>query len=108
LITADLEDTLKEDRGLNFRTLQNIRNLNAKLIPIPGMILSLLSTLSSIKDMNDELGNKGEFAKTSYHLASCSSRLQSYYATAEALQKRIENMTKFVNRTTARVSDDCD
>jgi len=96
LTTADLEDTLKEDRGLNFRTLQNIRNLNAKLIPIPNMIQSLLSTLSSIKDMNDKLGNQGEFAKTSYHLASCLSRLQSYCATAEVLQKRIENMTKFL------------
>jgi hypothetical protein len=108
LTTADLEDTLKEDRGLNFRTLQNIRNLNAKLIPIPNMIQSLLLTLSSIKDMNDKLGNHGEFAKTSYYLASCSSRLQSYCATAEVLQKRIGNMTKFVSRITVRVSDDCD
>ncbi len=108
MTTADLEDTLKEDRGLNFRTLQNIRNLNAKLIPVPSMIQSLLSTLSSIKDMNDRLDKEAEFGKTSYHLASCSSRLQSYCATAEVLQKRVENMTKFVSRITARVSDGYD
>jgi hypothetical protein len=97
-MTADLKD----DRGLNFETLQALRHLESKLIPIPSMIRCLISTLSSIQAMNKKLSNPGTTAETAYHLASCSSRLKSYIATAEVLQKRIENLTKFVSRQLLR------
>jgi hypothetical protein len=97
---------LKDDRGLNFETLQDLRHLESKLIPIPSMIQCSISTLSSIQAMNNKLGGhagSSTTAETAYHLASCSSRLQSYVATAEVLQKRIENMTKFVSRHPAKL-----
>lgn len=90
---------LRDDHGLNFDTLQTLRHLASKLIPIPTMLQSLMSTVASIQDMNRTLGSSRDaqrIAETAYHLTSCSSRLQSYVATAEVLQKRIENMTKFV------------
>lgn len=70
------------------------------------MMQSSLPTLSAIQDMNDKLGNDVEYAETSYHLASCISRLKSYCATAENLQKRVENMTKLVSRIADGNSDE--
>jgi hypothetical protein len=92
---------LRDDHGLNFDTLQTLRHLASKLIPIPTMLQSFIATIASIQTMNTLLGDSADaqkVAETAYHLASCSSRLQSYVATAEVLQKRIENMTKFVGR----------
>lgn len=92
---------LRDDHGLNFDTLQTLRHLASKLIPIPTMLQSSIATIASIQAMNTLLGDSADaqkVAETAYHLASCSSRLQSYVATAEVLQKRIENMTKFVGR----------
>jgi hypothetical protein len=63
------------------------------------MLQSSIATIASIQAMSALLGDSADahkVAETAYHLASCSSRLQSYVATAEVLQKRIENMTKFV------------
>ena len=91
---------LRDDHGLNFDTLQTLRHLASKLIPIPTMLQSLMSTVASIQAMNRTLGDSRDaqkLAETAYHLTSCLSRLQSYVATAEVLQKRIENMTKFVS-----------
>ena len=96
---------LRDDHGLNFDTLQTLRHLASKLIPIPTMLQSLLCTVASIQAMNGGLGASGDpqrQAETAYHLTSCASRLQSYVATAEVLQKRIENMTKFVGVVRAR------
>ncbi len=94
---------LREDHGLNFDTLQTLRHLASKLIPIPTMLRASISTIASIQAMNNKLTGSEEnqkVAETAYHLASYSSRLQSYVATAEVLQKRIENMTKFVRNKT--------
>jgi len=90
---------LRDNQGLNFDILQRLRHLASKLIPIPTMLQSFIATIASIETMNNLLGDSADaqkVAETAYHLASCSSRLQSYVATAEVLQKRIENMTKFV------------
>src|SRR5271155_3024912 len=95
---------LRDHHGLNFDTLQTLRHLASKLIPIPTMLQSSITTIASIQAMNILLGDSVDaqkVAETAYHLASCSSRLQSYVATAEVLQKRIENMTKFVGRETS-------
>jgi hypothetical protein len=92
---------LRDDRGLNFDTLQTLRHLASKLIPIPTMLQSSIATVASIHAMSVLSGASADaqkVAETAYHLALCSSRLQSYVATAEVLQKRIENMTKFVGR----------
>lgn len=98
---------------MTFETLQTLRHLAGKLIPIPEILTSTISTISSIQSMNDRLlilmkagagknniassDNDDRLTETSYHLASYASKLQSYIATAEVLQKRIENMTKFVS-----------
>jgi len=108
-LTLPQEDTLmttelRDHHGLNFDTLQTLRHLASKLIPIPTMLQSSITTIASIQAMNILLGDSVDaqkVAETAYHLASCSSRLQSYVATAEVLQKRIENMTKFVGRETS-------
>lgn len=89
------------DNGLNFDTLQILRHLASKLIPVPKMLESLIATVASIQDMNNRLlestGVSRRVAETAYHLGSCSSRLQGYLVAAEMLQKRIDNMTKFVS-----------
>jgi len=53
--------------------------------------------------MNNMLGSASEdanatskIAKTTYYLQSFEHRLQSYLASCQVLQTRIENMTKFV------------
>jgi hypothetical protein len=97
LLTTELRD----DNGLNYDTLQMLRHLASKLIPVPKMLESLIATIASIQDMNKQLlGSSGvsrRAAETAYHLGSCSSRLQGYLVAAEVLQKRIDNMTKFVS-----------
>jgi hypothetical protein len=97
---------LCDDHGLNFDTLQTLRHLASKLIPIPTMLQSSIATIASIQAMSIQSGGSADMhkvAETAYHLASCSSRLQSYVATAEVLQKRIENMTKFVSRELSKM-----
>jgi hypothetical protein len=92
---------LRDDHGLNYDTLQTLRHLASKLIPIPAMLESSISTITSVQAMNNQLlgssGGAQRVAETAYHLGSCSSRLQGYIAATEILQKRIDNMTKFVS-----------
>lgn len=92
---------LREQYGLNYDTLQTLRHLASKLIPIPTMLESSIATITSILAMNNQLlgslGGARRVAETAYHLGSCSSRLQGYLAATEVLQKRIDNMTKFVS-----------
>jgi len=93
---------------LNFETLQTLRHLAAKLIPIPMILRASIKTLKSIKAMDDTLRSMGSHSNTSDTglsrqtktaiLTSIEYRLESYLEGYHVLQARIENMTKFVSR----------
>lgn len=108
-MTSELRDR-NEYTMLNFETLQKLRHLAGKLIPIPTILQASIKTLKSITDMNNTIEKErvedGEFvsvgvpsrvSRTSYHLKVFENRLESYLASCHVLQARIENMTKFVS-----------
>lgn len=108
-MTSELRDRSK-DTKLNFETLQKLRHLAGKLIPIPDILQASIKTVGSIMDMNNicDLERKGfrkdqtinlayKKSQTPYHLKAFQTRLESYLASCHVLQSRIENMTKFVS-----------
>ena len=86
--------------GLNFDTLQSLRNLAAKLIPVPAILRASIATLKSIQSMNESLpGPRDErrVKETAQHLNGYLARLEEYIESTSVVQQRIENMTKFVS-----------
>lgn len=108
LMTGELRDR-NEYTMLNFETLQKLRHLAGKLIPIPTILQASVQTLKAIMDMKNIIQKEGieegfgaigvssRVNKTSYHLKAFESRLKGYLASCYVLQARIENMTKFVS-----------
>jgi len=98
LMTSDLRD--REDYlGMNFNTLQALRHLAAKLIPIPAILRNTISIITALQTMNNSLPgphDEQRVAETAYQLKACSSRLEGYISATDVLQQRIENMTKFL------------
>jgi hypothetical protein len=103
-LTSELRDR-EAYTMLNFETLQTLRHLAAKLIPIPMILRASIKTLKSIKAMDDTLRSMGSHSetglsrqtKTANQLTSIEYRLESYLEGIHVLQARIENMTKFVS-----------
>jgi hypothetical protein len=106
-MTSELRDR-EAYTMLNFETLQTLRHLAAKLIPIPAILRSSIKTLKSIKAMDGRFRSMGAQSntcetsspiqtKTSNHLNAFECRLESYLESCHVLQARIENMTKFVS-----------
>ncbi|KAH7350699.1 hypothetical protein BKA65DRAFT_243414 [Rhexocercosporidium sp. MPI-PUGE-AT-0058] len=102
LMTSELRDR-EEYTMLNFDTLQTLRHLAGKLIPIPAILQASIKTIKSISAMVITLGTTTDLTrtapesrKTQYHLQLCQSRLESYLESCYVLQARIENMTKFL------------
>jgi hypothetical protein len=99
LTTSDLRD--REDYlGMNFSTLQTLRHLAAKLIPIPAILRNTISIVTALQTMNNSLPgphDERRVTETAYHLTACHSRLEGYISATDVLQQRIENMTKFVS-----------
>ena len=88
-MTSELHDR-EEYTTLNFNTLQTLRHLAGKLIPIPAILQASIKTINSIQCMNNMLGSASEdanatskIAKTTYHLQSFEHRLQSYLASCQ-------------------------
>lgn len=96
LLTSDLQDS-EEYTTFNFNTLQTLRHMTGKLIPIPTILEASIKTVASLKKMNETMSPTGEVAKREYHLQAYESKLESYLASCLVLQARIENMTKFVS-----------
>jgi hypothetical protein len=98
-MTSDLRD--REDYlGMNFSTLQTLRHLAAKLIPIPAILRNTISIVTALQTMNNSLPgphDERRVTETAYHLTACHSRLEGYISATDVLQQRIENMTKFVS-----------
>jgi hypothetical protein len=105
-MTSELHDG-EEYTTLNFETLQTLRHMAGKLIPIPAILEASLKTVAAIKTMNSILSSQPEMDsspeaspelfRTSSQLSAFEVRLQSYLATCLVLQARIENLTKFVS-----------
>lgn len=99
LMTSELLDS-EDYTTFNFDTLQTLRHLAGKLIPIPTMLKSSINTIKSIKLMHETLAvarsEQSCSSKALYHLQAYESRLEGYLAACLVLQARIENMTKFV------------
>jgi len=107
-MTSELRDR-EAYTMLNFETLQTLRHLAGKLIPIPTILRASIKTLKSIKDMDDGLRSMSSQSNTSKsgssrqtqtvnHIKAFEYRLESYLESCHVLQARIENMTKFVSR----------
>ncbi|KUJ18809.1 uncharacterized protein LY89DRAFT_780813 [Mollisia scopiformis] len=105
LMTSELRDR-SEYTMLNFETLQQLRHLAGKLIPIPTILQASIKTLRSIAEMSSTLDLGFQTSpssnimlrksKSSYHLRAFQNRLESYLESCYVLQSRIENMTKFL------------
>jgi hypothetical protein len=99
LLTCDLND--REDYlGLNFNTLQALRHLASNLIPVPAILRTSIAILKELQAMNTALTkprDEKNFVEIDRCLAYYSSRLGEYTDSTNAVQKRIENMTKFVS-----------
>jgi len=86
---------------MTFNTLQSLRHLEEKLLPLPAIFRATMATIAALAEMNDSLmkarpERDPKLAEVSYQLAALSSRLQGHLASTEIMGKRIRSVIKLV------------
>lgn len=100
----------KADRSLSFRTLQELRNLESKLITITAILKAAHAVLTHLEAIGGKLGqdrprknqsplpieDSEDNSSELRALIACSFRYQAYIASMEVMRSRVSKLVEMV------------
>jgi hypothetical protein len=101
VLASDIED--RADYTLTFNTLQSLRHLEEKLIPLPAIFRATMTTMAVLTEMNDSILKARpepdpRLVGVSCRLATLSAGLEGHLASVGIMQKRVRSVIELVRR----------
>lgn len=102
-VALSLDFSNEEHYSTGFNTLQDLHDLQDKVLPLSSRLRSTLATIVCLKEMNQLFREKGllevdQLDEMANEVRSYETRMHGHLASVELLEKRVQEILKLVSR----------